>query len=48
DDDGLDDALRLDGIGELLERLLPHVDTRLILSALQKVERQLRELFPRR
>ena len=43
-DDRLDDALRLDGIRQLLQRFLPHVDARLVLAALEQIERQLREL----
>ncbi len=43
-DDGLHDALRLDGVRQLLQRLLPHVEARLILATLKQVERQFREL----
>jgi len=45
DDDRLNDALRLDGIRQLLQRLRPHVYARLIFTALQKVERQLCKLL---
>src|SRR5690606_4325790 len=43
DDDRLHDALRADRFGELGERLLAHVDPRLVLAALQQVDRQLPE-----
>ena len=39
-DDRLHHALRFDGIGQLLQRLGPHVDARLILAALEQVHRQ--------
>src|SRR5205807_4187668 len=43
--DGLHHALRLDGVGELGERLVPHVHARLVAAALQHIERELRELL---
>src|SRR5690606_6029884 len=43
DDDRLHDALRADRLGELGERLLPHVDARLLLAALQQGDRRLAE-----
>ncbi len=43
--DGLNDALRFYGVGELLQRLGPHVHARLVLTLLQDVERQPRELL---
>ena len=43
-DDRLHDALRLDGVRQLLERFLPHVDARLVFAALEQIQRQLRQL----
>ena len=42
-DDGLDDALRLDRRRQLFERFLAHVDARLVLASLQQVEREIGE-----
>src|SRR5690606_7569984 len=42
-DDRLHDALRADRLGELGQGLLAHVDARLVLAALQQVDRQLPE-----
>jgi hypothetical protein len=47
-DDRLHDALGADRIGEVFERLRPHVGARLVSAALHHVDRQRRQAFARR
>ncbi len=42
-DDRLDDALRFDRLGELRERVVAHVDARLVAAALEEVDGHLAE-----
>jgi hypothetical protein len=44
DDNRLNNALRLNGIRKLLQRLSPHVHARLKLTALKKIDRDVTEL----
>ncbi len=48
DHDRLHHALRLDGVGQLLQRFRPHVHPGLVAAPLQQIERQLRQLLARR
>jgi hypothetical protein len=40
----LNNTLRANGIGEFLQRLLAHIQARLVFATLQQIDRQLRKL----
>ena len=47
-DDRLHQALCLDRLRQILERILPHIDARLVLAALQQVDRDVPQTVARR